>query len=104
MAQYHQSRVCNAEKSVGEEIARLQYATRLFTGILKINCNNGYYFSLLSVYYKYIKYLYFFNFTAGIERSTHPDLCNVREWLKKTERALTGLFIFTFFCYYLFAL
>jgi len=57
LAQYHQSRVSNAEKSVGEEIARLQYATRLFT--------------------------------AGIERSTHPDLCNVREWLKKTERALT---------------
>ena len=27
-------------------------------------------------------------FNAGIERSPHPDLCNAREWLKKTERAL----------------
>ena len=34
LAQYHQSRVCNADKTVGEEIARLQYATRLFTGII----------------------------------------------------------------------
>jgi programmed cell death 6-interacting protein len=26
---------------------------------------------------------------AGIERGTHPDLCNAKEWLKRTERALT---------------
>jgi len=30
LAQYFQSRVCNADKAVGEEIARLQYAIRLF--------------------------------------------------------------------------
>ncbi len=27
-------------------------------------------------------------FSAGIERGTHPDLCNAKEWLKKCERLL----------------
>jgi len=31
IAQYHQSRVCNADKAIGEEISRLQYAMELFT-------------------------------------------------------------------------
>ena len=31
LSQYHQSRVCNADKSVGEEIARLQYSIELIT-------------------------------------------------------------------------
>merc|ERR1719336_2488722 len=31
LAQYHQSKVCNAEKSVGEEIARLQFSIELMT-------------------------------------------------------------------------
>merc|ERR1719365_301540 len=31
LSQYHQSKVCNANKSVGEEIARLQHAIELFT-------------------------------------------------------------------------
>merc|ERR1719400_2904823 len=31
LSQFHQSKVCNANKSVGEEIARLQYAQQLFT-------------------------------------------------------------------------
>lgn len=31
LAQYHQSKVCNADKSVGEEIARLQYSIELIT-------------------------------------------------------------------------
>lgn len=31
LAQYHQSRLCNANKAVGEEIARLEYAKTLFT-------------------------------------------------------------------------
>ena len=31
LSQFHQSRVCNAEKSVGEEIARLQYSIELIT-------------------------------------------------------------------------
>jgi len=30
IAQYHQSRVCNADKSIGEEISRLQYSVELF--------------------------------------------------------------------------
>jgi len=30
LSQYHQSKVCNAAKSVGEEISRLQYAQELF--------------------------------------------------------------------------
>ena len=30
LSQFHQSRVCNAAKAVGEEIARLQYAQQLF--------------------------------------------------------------------------
>lgn len=35
MAQYHQSRVCNATKAVGEEIARLEYAKTLFSAGLE---------------------------------------------------------------------
>jgi programmed cell death 6-interacting protein len=31
LAQYHQSKVCNEQKSIGEEIARLEYAKKLFT-------------------------------------------------------------------------
>jgi len=31
LSQFHQSKVCNANKSVGEEIARLEYAQQLFT-------------------------------------------------------------------------
>jgi len=31
LSQYHQSKVCNANKSVGEEIARLQHSIELFT-------------------------------------------------------------------------
>ena len=41
LSQYHQSKVCNANKSVGEEIARLQYAIELFTACQQragINC------------------------------------------------------------------
>jgi len=35
LAQYHQSRKCNADKAVGEEISRLQYALELFTAAEK---------------------------------------------------------------------
>ena len=41
LSQYNQSKVCNANKSVGEEIARLQYAIELFTACQQrsgVNC------------------------------------------------------------------
>jgi len=48
LAQYHQSRVCNAEKAIGEEISRLQYALELFTAAEKragytIGCSKDWY-------------------------------------------------------------
>ncbi|TRY67905.1 hypothetical protein TCAL_03284 [Tigriopus californicus] len=52
------SKVCNANKTIGEEIARLEHAKS--------------------------------SFNAGLSRGGNPEMCHCKDWLKRTETALTA--------------
>ena len=57
LAQYHHSRLCNEQTAIGEEIARLRFAKKLFATLMQGGSTN---------------------------------LCNVKEWMKRTDVVLTN--------------